>query len=74
MLVMTDSGIHHLPVAESDKLVGILTLTDLSTALNKHPVYYAARIRRQANAAKPSTASSTTSPGNSGMSRTPVTM
>ncbi|MDJ0656996.1 MAG: DUF294 nucleotidyltransferase-like domain-containing protein [Xanthomonadales bacterium] len=51
MLVMTDSGIHHLPVTESEKLVGILTLTDLSTALNKHPVYFAARIRRQANAA-----------------------
>ncbi|MEM9533476.1 MAG: DUF294 nucleotidyltransferase-like domain-containing protein [Pseudomonadota bacterium] len=47
LIVMNDDGVHHLPVLAQGALVGVITLTDLFCALNNHPVYLAARIRRQ---------------------------
>ncbi len=51
LLTMNDSGIHHLPVLRDGELAGVITLTDLYCALNNHPIYLSASIRRQPDAA-----------------------
>jgi len=46
-LLMTRSGYHHLPVIDDDKVVGIITASDLMLAKQNDPVYLVQHISRQ---------------------------
>ena len=46
-LLMTRSGYHHLPVVDHDKVVGIITASDLMLAKQNDPVYLVQHISRQ---------------------------
>ncbi len=46
-LFMTQKGIHHIPVLEDDKVVGIITASDLMLARRDDPVYLVQHIGRQ---------------------------
>jgi CBS domain-containing protein len=49
-LAMTRRGVHHLPVFETGRLVGILTTSDLMLARRDDPVYLVQRLSRQETA------------------------
>lgn len=51
MLLMTQHGLHHLPVVENNLPVGILTTSDLIVARQDDPVYIVQRLSRAASAA-----------------------
>ena len=46
-LLMTQRGIHHLPVTEQGELAGVITTSDLVLARQDDPVYLVQRIARQ---------------------------
>lgn len=46
-LLMTQRGIHHLPVMEEDKLAGVVTTSDLIVSRQDDPVYLVQHISRQ---------------------------
>lgn len=46
LLMMVDRGIHHLPVTEAGRLVGIVTDTDLLRHESSHPVFLRRRLER----------------------------
>jgi CBS domain-containing protein len=46
-LMMTQSGIHHVPVVDSGKLVGMITTSDLMLSKQDDPVYLVTHIGRQ---------------------------
>lgn len=46
-LLMSKTGCHHLPVVEHDKLMGIITTSDLMLAKQNDPLYLIQRISRQ---------------------------
>ncbi|EED35514.1 cyclic nucleotide-binding protein [Luminiphilus syltensis NOR5-1B] len=46
-LMMTQSGIHHLPVTRDGELAGVVTTSDLIVARQDDPVYLVQRISRQ---------------------------
>lgn len=48
-LLMTRAGYHHLPVMEQDKVVGIITTSDLMLAKQNDPVYLVQHISRQSD-------------------------
>jgi len=50
-LLMTRSGYHHLPVVDDDKVVGIITASDLMLAKQNDPVYLVQHISRQSDVA-----------------------
>lgn len=54
-LLMTRSGYHHLPVVENDRVVGIITASDLMLAKQNDPVYLVQHISRQSDVAGLST-------------------
>ena len=47
VLMMTREGIHHLPVQEQGKVVGIITSSDLMLARQNDPVYLVQHLSRQ---------------------------
>ena len=47
LLLMMDTGIHHLPVVDGERPVGLLTSSDIFNAENDQPVFLLQRIRRQ---------------------------
>lgn len=49
ILYMTQSGVHHLPVKENQKLVGIITSSDVMLARKDDPVYLVQHLSRQTN-------------------------
>ncbi|MDX1734552.1 MAG: DUF294 nucleotidyltransferase-like domain-containing protein, partial [Halioglobus sp.] len=49
-LLMTRRGIHHLPVLEEGKLVGVVTTSDMILARQDDPVYLVQHISRQGDA------------------------
>ncbi|TVP56394.1 MAG: cyclic nucleotide-binding/CBS domain-containing protein [Halomonadaceae bacterium] len=50
MLLMTQHGLHHLPVVEGQQPVGILTTSDLIVARQDDPVYIVQRLSRATSA------------------------
>ena len=46
LLAMTRLGIHHLPVREGGRVVGVVSTTDLVRRESAHPVYLVGSIRR----------------------------
>src|SRR5512143_1757031 len=46
LLAMTRLGIHHLPVREGRRVVGVVSTTDLVRQQSAHPVYLVGSIRR----------------------------
>ena len=46
-LMMTQSGVHHVPVVDAGKLVGMITTSDLMLAKQDDPVYLVTHIGRQ---------------------------
>lgn len=50
-LLMTQRGIHHLPVMDGDELVGVVTTSDLIISRQDDPVYLVQHISRQAEVA-----------------------
>ena len=48
---MSQHNIHHLPVTEQDKAIGVLTTTDLIRSQQEHPVFLISHIHRQHQAA-----------------------
>jgi CBS domain-containing protein len=46
LLMMVDRGIHHLPVTEAGRLVGIVTDTDLLRHESSHPLFLRRRLQR----------------------------
>jgi len=46
LLMMVDRGIHHLPVTEAGRLVGIVTDTDLLRHESRHPLFLRRRLER----------------------------
>jgi CBS domain-containing protein len=46
LLQMVDRGIHHLPVTEAGRLVGIVTDTDLLRHESRHPLFLRRRLER----------------------------
>lgn len=48
---MSQHNIHHLPVTEQDKPIGVLTTTDLIRSQQEHPVFLISHIHRQHQAA-----------------------
>ncbi|EAT12766.1 cyclic nucleotide-binding/CBS domain-containing protein [Bermanella marisrubri] len=50
-LYMTQSGIHHLPVQEDGKIVGVISASDLMIAKQDDPVYLVQHISRQQDVA-----------------------
>lgn len=48
LMMMTDHGIHHLPVLDGGEVIGLITSTDLLMARSNDPVHLAARIGRAA--------------------------
>jgi len=51
ILQMTQSGVHHLPVVQGSKVVGIITSSDLMLARRDDPVYLVQHISRQQDTA-----------------------
>ncbi|MDO5076661.1 DUF294 nucleotidyltransferase-like domain-containing protein [Corynebacterium sp.] len=47
MLIMAEMGIHHLPVVDSDKLVGIVASADIMRLLRHDPIYLTADLARR---------------------------
>lgn len=47
ILQMTQSGVHHLPVMDNQKLIGIITSSDLMLARRDDPVYLVQHLSRQ---------------------------
>ncbi len=47
ILLMTQHGVHHLPVTEHGKLIGIITSSDLMLARRDDPVYLVQHLSRQ---------------------------
>lgn len=47
MLTMSELGIHHLPVTQEDKLVGIVTSPDIMRLLQNDPIYLTADMSRK---------------------------
>ncbi len=50
-LLMTQRGIHHLPVMEANKLAGVVTTSDLIVSRQDDPVYLVQHIARQEDVA-----------------------
>ena len=50
-LLMTQRGIHHLPVMQANKLVGVVTTSDLIVSRQDDPVYLVQHLSRQEDAA-----------------------
>ena len=48
-LMMTQKGSHHLPVMDEEKVVGVVTASDLMLARQDDPVYLVQHISRQQN-------------------------
>ncbi len=46
-LFMTQQGYHHLPIIDDDKLVGIITTSDMMLARQDDPVYLVQHVSRQ---------------------------
>lgn len=46
-LFMTQKGIHHIPIVDNEKLVGIVTASDLMLARKNDPVFLVQHISRQ---------------------------
>jgi CBS domain-containing protein len=46
LLTMVDRGIHHLPVTEAGRLVGMVTDTDLLRHESRHPLFLRGRLER----------------------------
>ncbi|WP_298889507.1 DUF294 nucleotidyltransferase-like domain-containing protein [uncultured Serinicoccus sp.] len=51
MLEMTGRNIHHLPVVEDGRVLGLVTTTDLVRLERSNPVYVVADVQRQADVA-----------------------
>ncbi len=51
ILQMTQKGVHHLPVVQHDKVVGIITSSDLMLARRDDPVYLVQHLSRQQDTA-----------------------
>ncbi len=47
LLLMTRHRVHHLPVAQAGRIVGMVSATDLLRAQAAHPVYVVGEIQRQ---------------------------
>lgn len=47
MLIMAEKGIHHLPVVEAGKLVGIVASADIMRLLRHDPIYLTADLSRR---------------------------
>lgn len=47
MLIMAEMGIHHLPVVDEDKLVGIIASADIMRLLRHDPIYLTADLARR---------------------------
>ena len=45
-LTMTNAGVPHLPVTDGGEVVGVLTLSDLLTAIDDEPVHFVGALRR----------------------------
>jgi len=44
MLILSELGIHHLPVTQDDQIVGVLTSSDIMHQLQSDPIYLAADV------------------------------
>ncbi|MCQ4625066.1 cyclic nucleotide-binding/CBS domain-containing protein [Corynebacterium sp. CCUG 69979] len=44
MLILSELGIHHLPVTQDDQIVGVLTSSDVMHQLQSDPIYLAADV------------------------------
>ena len=47
ILAMAGRGIHHLPLARGDRVVGMVTTRDLMSLQTHHPLYLAAQLQKQ---------------------------
>ena len=49
MLLMSEHGIHHLPIVDDERAVGVLTSTDILRGQSSQPLLLIGEIERQSN-------------------------